>query len=222
MTVHQFARLGGHAGAGFNGGSHAADVAADDRSNQTSANSDPLHNLDVCGFHHGVRGSHQADQALRFYQSNRAHNAVLPRVRMPEPKLGGLPRVREVGGSQIDLGIEKFLLWNDGVHDVLHLRPGEGRLLFVGVRCNQIHIQPQRPGQIAFGVVGRIRCRILSASVCRFWLVSHVRFSFQERDSLYQQHLMSIRRVFTFSLFGKGAVTTTVDKNKKTDVAEHP
>ena len=53
--------------------------------------------------------------------------------------------MRQLGNGQIDLGIEEFLLWNDGVHDVLHLRPGEVRFLFMGVRYNHIHIEPKGP-----------------------------------------------------------------------------
>src|SRR4051812_43224590 len=59
-------------GAGVDGGFHRADVAADDRGHERSADLDRLDDLDVGGLAHRVGGLDQADPALGLDHAERA------------------------------------------------------------------------------------------------------------------------------------------------------
>jgi hypothetical protein len=75
------------------------------------------------------------------------------------------------------LSIQKPLLWNHALHDVLDLYSGVLGLLCVRVRGHDALVTIDSFMQVLCRVVRRICPCVLLASLCKFGLVSHIFFS---------------------------------------------
>ncbi|MBN2294417.1 MAG: hypothetical protein JXM70_18455, partial [Pirellulales bacterium] len=126
------------------------------------------------------------------------HHTSLPLHRIRVPTLRGQPRgewpdgtqpgirwalVPKVGKCQIDFSIQKLLLGNYGIHDVLNLHPRILCFRSAWVRCHHLHVKLERRGQIAFRILCGVRRRILPARLRKLSVVSHVRCSFQKKTA---------------------------------------
>ena len=70
VASHELAGLLSRLSASFHRGSNATNVATYDGGDQGAANANSLHDLHVGGLGHRIGGFDQADEALRFNQSN--------------------------------------------------------------------------------------------------------------------------------------------------------
>jgi hypothetical protein len=90
----------------------------------------------------------------------------------------------KVGKCQFDLSVQEFPLWNDGVDDVLDLLARVICFPIARVRCDHLSVKLESRRQIAGGIVGGIRRRILATGLRMLDVVSHVRCSFAKKDCL--------------------------------------
>jgi hypothetical protein len=49
--------------------------------------------------------------------------------------------VLKVDKDEFDLGLQQFLLWNDGVDDILNLHPGVTCFMSARVRCHELPVK---------------------------------------------------------------------------------